>query len=130
MARILIIDDDEPLRRMLARALAREGFEVLVAADGQEGVRLHRAHSADLIITDILMPDQEGLETIAQLRRDSPAVKIIAISGAGDHLGLDVLEVAKRLGAATAIRKPVELPLLLQVVRDTLQTPPHLTAHR
>ena len=83
MARILIIDNDVQILNMLRQTLEREGYDVLKASNGKQGIRLHREEPVDLIITDIIMPEKEGIETILELKRDYPDVKIIAISGGG-----------------------------------------------
>ena len=83
MSRILLIDDDDQFRGMLQQALRREGYEVVEARDGKEGVICFRTAAIDLVMTDILMPEQEGLQTIRELRAEFPAIKIIAISGGG-----------------------------------------------
>src|SRR5262245_28480932 len=99
MARILIIDDDAQTRIVLQEMLAWEGYEVSEAGDGHEGLHRYQATPKDVIILDILMPEQEGLETIRTLRRVAPAVKIIAISGGEQTGGMDFLRVAAALGA-------------------------------
>jgi DNA-binding response OmpR family regulator len=123
VARILIIDDEDQPRRMLQQVLIRAGYEVVEARDGNQGLQLFRVSQTDLIITDILMPEKEGLETIIDLRREFPAVKIIAISGGGRTGNLNFLEVAKRLGAQRTLQKPFELQEMLIAVRELLQTP-------
>jgi CheY-like chemotaxis protein len=123
VARILIIDDEDQPRRMLQQVLIRVGYEVVEARDGNEGLQLFRASPTDLIITDILMPEKEGLETIIDLRREFPAVKIIAISGGGRTGNLNFLEVAKRLGAQRTLQKPFELQEMIAAVRELLQQP-------
>jgi CheY-like chemotaxis protein len=123
VARILIIDDEDQPRRMLQQVLIRVGYDVVEARDGNEGLQLFRASPTDLIITDILMPEKEGLETIIDLRREFPAVKIIAISGGGRTGNLNFLEVAKRLGAQRTLQKPFELQEMIAAVRDLLQQP-------
>lgn len=121
MARILIIDDNAPTRQMLRQALERAGYEVVEAPDGRAGIRLQRTTPAEVIITDILMPEQEGLETIRELRRDFPTVKIIAISGGGQTGNFNFLTVAERLGAQRTLQKPFGLREMLDTVRDMLQ---------
>ena len=122
VARILIIDDDDPLRHMLCQALEQAGYETVEARDGQEGLEHFRATPADLIITDILMPGKEGLETIMELRRAIPGVKIIAISGGGQTGNMTFLEVARYLGAQRALQKPFELRELLKAVHEVLES--------
>ena len=122
MARILIIDDDDQLRHMLCQALEQAGYETVEARDGEEGLEHYRATPTDLIITDILMPGREGLETIMELRREVPGVKIIAISGGGQTGNMTFLEVARYLGAQRALQKPFELRELLNAVREVLES--------
>ena len=123
MARILIIDDEDQPRCMLQQVLIRAGHDVVEARDGNQGLQLFRTSPTDLIITDILMPEKEGLETIIDLRREFPAVKIIAISGGGRTGNLNFLEVAKRLGAQRTLQKPFELQEMIAAVRELLQEP-------
>ncbi len=120
MARILIIDDDPQIREMLKQLFERAGYEVLVAPEGKTGLRLHQMTPADLIITDIVMPEKEGLETIMDFRRNFPAVKIIAISGGGMIEADKYLETAKAMGAHMTFPKPFQLKELLQAVRNLL----------
>ena len=122
MARILIIDDDDQLRHMLCQALEQAGYETVEARDGEEGLEHYRATPTDLIITDILMPGKEGLETIMELRREVPGIKIIAISGGGQTGNMTFLEVARYLGAQRALQKPFELRELLNAVREVLES--------
>jgi DNA-binding response OmpR family regulator len=120
MARILIIDDDDQFRGMLRQTLAREGHEVIEARDGGDGVACYRAAPADLVITDILMPEHEGLETIKQLRAEFPAVKIIAISGGGAKGTFNFLKPARLLGAQRTLVKPFDLEELRLAIREVL----------
>lgn len=118
MKRILVIDDDSQTRQMLRQALERAGYSVVEARDGAEGLQYYQENPADLVITDILMPEKEGLETIRELREKFPSVKIIAISGGGRTGKLDFLPVAKKLGALRTLYKPFPLQELLDAVRD------------
>lgn len=121
MAHILIIDDDPPTRRMLRQALEREGYGVIEACDGHEGLQYYRAAPTDLIITDILMPNKEGLETIMELRQDFPRARIIAISG-GTKLGrLNFLAMAQKLGAQYTLQKPFSVQEMLEIIQKALQ---------
>ena len=120
MARIIIIDDNVYILDMLKQTLEREGYEVVEASNGNEGIRLYRENLADLIITDILMPKKEGLETIMELKRDFPDVKIIAISGGGRISPKEYLSMAKKLGARHTFSKPVEREKLLAAVRELI----------
>jgi CheY-like chemotaxis protein len=123
VARILIIDDEDQTRRMLQQVLTRAGYEVVEACNGNEGLQRFRDRPTDLVITDILMPEKEGLETIIDIRREFPAVKIIAISGGGRAGNLHFLDMAKRLGAQHILQKPFELQEMLTAVSDLLQQP-------
>ena len=122
MARILIVDDDAQMRNMLQLMLERLGHETTQASDGREGVAAHQDAPFELVITDILMPGGEGLETIQDLRRVHPEVKIIAISGGGRTGALDFLDVAEKLGAHRTLQKPFGLDDLTQAV-ETLLSP-------
>ena len=120
MARIIVIDDDRKLREVICRALERAGYNVIEAADGRAGIRLYREQGGDLVVTDIFMPERDGLETIRLLRRESPELKIVAISG-GDGAGrIDLQEEARLFGAARTLGKPFEPGELVKVVRDLL----------
>lgn len=124
MKRILLIDDDELLRRMLRIALRHCGYEVAEAGDGRQGLKLHRSAPADLVVTDLIMPEQEGLETIQEFRRHHPTVKIIAMSGGGRFCARGVLPAAKFLGADRTFEKPFANQDLLAAIRELLaQTP-------
>ncbi len=118
MPRVLVIDDDADTRALLEQMLTNAGYEVVLAADGREGVALNRANPADLVITDLYMPTQEGLETITQLRKHFPDVKIIAMSG--KTAGATMLPVAKRLGAVAVLNKPFLANELLAAVQRAL----------
>jgi len=121
MASILVIDDDEQILRTLHQVLEIEGHEVVDASNGKEGIRLFKENGADLIITDIVMPEKEGLETITELRRDFPDVKIIAISGGGRVDPESYLKLAKGFGALRTLTKPFEREELLEAVRELLE---------
>ena len=120
MARIIIIDDDAQILDMLRQMLEREGYEVMDALNGKDGIRLYREEQADLIITDILMPEKEGIETIMELKRDFPDVKIIAISGGGRIDPEECLYLAKELGALRTFTKPVEREKLLGAAQELI----------
>jgi DNA-binding response OmpR family regulator len=120
MPSILVIDDDEQLRKVLRQSLEREGYEVLDAPDGNKGMKLYREHGADLIITDLIMPDKEGLETINEARRNFPQVKIIAISGGGSGSAAEYLHLAKKFGADITLQKPFERKEFLDAIEHLL----------
>jgi len=117
-ARILIMDDDAQIREMLRQLLERAGYEVAEAPDGRQGIRLYRQAPADLVITDIIMPEKEGLETIRELLRDFPDVKILAISGGGRVLADEYLRLAKQFGAERTLAKPFDQKELLEAVHE------------
>ncbi len=120
MKRILVIDDDIQVRQMLKQILERAGYEVADAPDGKEGIRLYRDEPADLIITDIIMPEKEGIETILELRREFPDVKIIAISGGGRFDPGVYLETAEKFGVARTFGKPIDRKELLDAIQELL----------
>ncbi|RMF61486.1 MAG: response regulator [Calditrichaeota bacterium] len=123
MARILIIDDDPQIRTMLRMMLEREGHEVTEAPDGVVGVQEYRKAPFDIVITDLLMPEKEGIETIMELKRDYPDVKIIAISGGGQHLGADnFLRLAQKIGAQYSLRKPFQRAVLIEMIDKLLES--------
>ena len=119
MARILIIEDEPQMRRMIEQVLARAGHEVLVASNGRAGLDLFREEAPDLVITDILMPEVDGLEIIRSLRREFPQLKIIAMSGGGATGKLQYLPEARKFGADTALSKPFD-PGVLRTEGDRL----------
>jgi CheY-like chemotaxis protein len=118
MTTILIIDDEEPIRALLRTTLVAGGYAVQEASNGRIGLDLYRHRPADLVITDILMPEMNGLNMLLELTREFLHAKVIAISGAGEEqIGLNV---AKLLGARRIFRKPFSLPRLLDAVRYEL----------
>jgi two-component system response regulator (stage 0 sporulation protein F) len=119
MATILIIDDEEPIRALLRTTLEAAGHKVVEAANGRIGLDLYRLKPTDLIITDIAMPEMNGLDLILALTRQLLHAKVIAISGAGGEK--NVLDVAKLLGARRTMQKPFSLPQLLDAVRYELE---------
>jgi DNA-binding response OmpR family regulator len=119
-ARILIIDDEDQIRTMLRQLLEHEGYEVMEAPDGREGIKTYRSKPADLIITDIVMPEKEGIETIMELKQDYPDVKIIAMSGGGRIEPETYLKMAKNFGALLTFTKPIQTRQLLNAVKGLL----------
>ncbi len=116
MARILLIDDEEIARYAVRQVLETGGHEVTEAENGNEGIALQKAQPFDLVVTDMIMPEKGGLETIVELKRDYPALPVIAISGGGRTRNLDFLELAKRYGADEVLAKPFSEEELLQCV--------------
>ena len=123
MKRILVIDDDFHVRDMLERLLRKAGYDAQPAENGAEAVKMHRGNPMDLVITDIIMPEKEGLEVITEFRREYPSVKLIAISGGG-RIGSDnYLKMAKLLGAERTFAKPVDTSQLLTAIEELLAPP-------
>lgn len=120
LARILVIEDDDILRALMRKMLTRSGYEVVEAADGSYAVQLYREHDIDLIVTDLFMPDTEGMEVIRQLRQESQEAKIIAISGGSSFDSIDYLDVARLIGAAKTLNKPFGSRELLEAVDELL----------
>ena len=121
MTRILIIDDEAMIRNLIKRIWEREGYETETASNGKDGINIHRKNPADLIITDIIMPDKEGIETIMELRRDFQDVKIIAMSGGGKIDPNTYLQIAKTVGAVKTLAKPIRIDELLKTVQEVLE---------
>ncbi|MBF0620862.1 MAG: response regulator [Magnetococcales bacterium] len=121
MALIVVIDDDPDFREMLQDVLTNEGHSVATAVDGNDGVRVVRQKKPDLVITDILMPEKEGIETIQELRADNESLPIIAVSGGSRHLPSQVgLKVAAHMGAVITLSKPVAIADLIDAVDSLL----------
>jgi len=123
MARILIIDDEPQIRSMLRLMLERDGYEVVEAPDGIEGIRAYRRKPADLIITDLIMPNKDGIGMIIELQKEFPDVKIIAMSGGGLNKPEGYLKGAKKLGAACTLTKPIDREKMLRAVKNTIKNP-------
>ncbi len=118
--RVLVIDDDEHMRILLRQVMEMAGYEVAVAENGRQGMELQRAKPADLVITDLIMPEQEGLETIGTLKKEFAGVKIIAISGGG-RIGPEAyLPTAKELGADRIFVKPFDIQAIRAAARELL----------
>jgi len=119
MASILIVDDEAPIRTLLRRILEHDGHTVREAANGQIGLTLYREEPADLVITDILMPERDGMDVTLALTQEFLDAKVIAMTGAtGDQ---NFLNVAKLFGARHVIQKPFTVEEVLRVVRFTLE---------
>ena len=121
LARILVIEDDAQERDILRRLLERMGHVVAVAENGTQGLQLYFNEPFDLVITDIVMPEREGLETIREMRRHDEGARILAISGGGDHLDAgNLLRTAAFLGARRILTKPFRRTELELAVNDVL----------
>lgn len=123
MERILIIDDEAAIREMLRQMLEREGFSVVTMPNGNGVLELQRKDPVDLVITDLIMPEKEGISTIKELKDHFPDLKIIAMTGGG-RLGEQITEtyltMAKKLGATKTFSKPISRTKLLELIREVL----------
>ncbi len=120
MPSILLIEGDDLFRETLALALTERGYTVMQARDGVEGVELFRVAPADAVLTDIVMPNKEGIAVVTELRRDFPHVGIIAMSGGLAHDAPLYLKLAGTLGATRTLKKPFELTALLAAIDEVL----------
>ena len=120
MSTILVVDDDSQVLQVLSEMLRLEGHDVTMAENGREALNCYDRERFDLVITDIIMPDREGLETIADLRQRSQDLPIIAISGGGRSGSMDYLETARYLGADTTLSKPFGRKELLAAIDEVL----------
>jgi CheY-like chemotaxis protein len=121
MALILVIDDDDAFRRVILRTLGAQKHRMIEAPNGVEGLKLVDEYKPDAVITDILMPQKEGIETIREIRERAPGCKIIAISGGGMSHNLMFLDVARAFGADAALAKPFRPTELTAVVDQVLK---------
>jgi DNA-binding response OmpR family regulator len=121
MAVILIIEDDNSLREVLCHSLSRAGHSVIEAQNGKAGLKLYDSIGADLLITDMIMPEMEGCEVLMALHRKNPSLKIIAISGGHKQDAGDVLHMATLLGASKVLRKPFSYEVLIATVNGLLE---------
>jgi DNA-binding NtrC family response regulator len=119
MKKILVVDDDDSVRRMIFKMLG-DDYEIFEASDGREGTETLYSQYIDLLITDIIMPDKEGLETITEVKSKLPELKILAISGGGKINAKDYLLTAKALGAHSTLAKPFLKKELLDIVSELL----------
>lgn len=116
---ILLIDDEESFRGVIQQVLVNAGYEVVEASNGAEGIKYFHEKPADMIITDIIMPEKEGIETIIELKQAYPDVKLIAMSGGGWY-GTEIdFDMAKKLGART-LDKPFALQELLDAIKELM----------
>jgi CheY-like chemotaxis protein len=130
MARIIVIDDDHDVRALIIYELEAAGHEVRGARNGLEGLALHRQARADVVVTDIFMPEKEGIETIRDLNEEFPGTKVIAMSGGGrdsraksTFTARELRVVAGELGVVAVLSKPFETRELLSSVASALDTP-------
>lgn len=123
MAEILVIDDDAGMRRTIVRILESAGYDVIEAADGREGIELFQRSAPILVITDLLMPTKDGLETIREIRRTGRNTRILATSGGWRTAQMDFLGTAIEFGADQVLPKPFRSKDLLDAVNKLLETP-------
>lgn len=119
--RLMVIDDDMLVRATLKAILADAGYDVTLAVDGKDGLRQLGGQPIDLVITDILMPEMEGIETIQTIRRRCPEIKILAISGSVTEQGPMFLEMAGKLGADEVLAKPSSPERIVEVIQGLLE---------
>jgi CheY-like chemotaxis protein len=125
MPSVLVVDDQEWIRKLVREVLEQAGYVVEEARGGNEGLGRYRARQADVVIMDILMPDQDGIESIVTLRREFPESRVIAMTGGGDMIGiLNFLDVARMLGANRTLQKPFTVNALLEAVAAEVGVPP------
>ena len=120
MPSLLLIEDDDLFRETLALALTERGYQVMQARDGEEGTRLFRVEPADLVLTDIVMPNKEGLATVMELRRDHPKLGIIVMSGGTAQDAPLYLKMAGKFGANRTLQKPFAITTLFQAITEVL----------
>ena len=120
MATILVVEDEPVILRVVSELLRDSGHKVATAVNGKEAMKLARGAHFDLVITDLVMPEKEGIETIMDLRRQSPTTKIIAMSGGGRGSAEVYLALAERLGASRTLAKPLSREEMLEAVADVL----------
>jgi CheY-like chemotaxis protein len=123
-ASILIIDDDAAVSRTLSLILTRAGYQVSTAASGRKGLELLSREGFDLVLTDIIMPELDGIEAIRRIRTDHPGLRVIAMSGGGQIDKADFLHMAEALGADRVLEKPVRSERLLELVGSVMANPP------
>lgn len=120
MAHILLIDDDPAVQELFVQVLKGAGYTVTLASDGREGMRRMREETPDLIISDIMMPDMDGLEVLMELRAEKPELPVIVISGGMRSSAFSFLPHAKKMGASLTFEKPVDMDVLLKGIQDLL----------
>jgi CheY-like chemotaxis protein len=119
MTRILLVDNDEFFRTMLGSMLLKLGYDVVEVSDGRQALKSHEASPVDIVITDLLMPEQEGLETIQQFQEKHPGVRIIAMSGGACHINArQFLAIASLFGADRTLVKPFPAAALLTAIEE------------
>ncbi|MCK5296317.1 MAG: response regulator [Alphaproteobacteria bacterium] len=118
MVQILVIEDDDIVRELIKSILIDAGYDVTSANNGKEGLKSAISNKPDIVITDIFMPEKEGLETIKELRAHYPDIKILAVSGGGQITMENVLKIAGIFGADMVLKKPFETDVLLEKIKE------------
>ncbi|ANK80868.1 response regulator [Minwuia thermotolerans] len=118
--KILVVDDDRLIRDMFTNSLETQGHEVTVATDGDDALRLLGEMKPDVVLCDIIMPNREGIETIAEISRTEPGLPVIAITGGGKLGPAPLLEAARRAGASAALKKPFGTKVLLNTIHQVM----------
>ena len=121
MQRILLVDDDDSIRLSLKKALEFGGYEVLSAENGVDALEVLRSEEVDLIVTDLFMPDMDGIQFAIQLRKIALGTPFIAMSGGGVYENMSMLDVAGRMGAARTLENPFDIQTLLSNVQEVLE---------
>ncbi len=117
LAKLLVIDDNQDFREMVVQTLLEAGFEVVTAIHGKDGLKVLAESPVDLVVTDLVMPEMEGIETLTAIRKRYPKIPVIAVSGGGPTGG-DYLNFARNLGASYAFAKPLQMDRFLSAVRE------------
>ncbi len=120
MSQILVIDDEQQVRTLLKKIVEKQGYGVLLASDGKEGMDILKEHPVSLVITDIIMPEKEGLEIITEIKQQYNDIKIIAISGGSRIHPGTYLNAAEKLGADRTFEKPFEKETLLTAIKQLI----------
>lgn len=121
MACILVVDDEEVMRELVKDLLEDEGYDVLTASDGNEALEMFKKNRVDVVLTDLIMPNKDGEEEILELRKISPDVKIIVMSGGGQISGADHIQLLEGLDIQHAIIKPIDKKLLLRDIKELIE---------
>jgi CheY-like chemotaxis protein len=131
MATLLLIEDNVPLAEVMMQALQRAGHDVMTATTGRAGTDLLRVRAVDLVITDIVMPDQDGIETVIWIKENQPHVPVIAISGDSPRHARLYLSMTEKFGVVRTLLKPFTAEVLLSAVAEVLaERPPPEPGHR
>jgi len=123
MKKVLVVDDDTRLNGMICTILEDAGYEVRSASNGAEGLQMFMKERPDLVITDIYMPEKEGLETIMELRQADKEIRILVISGGAPHMSMaEMFNTAEMFGADDILAKPFDLATFLQKVKGLVES--------